>query len=226
MELKGARSRIELTVALRRGETNFTFDTRVIRDDRSSRLKLRFPQAESVVYDVTGGESKRLETGQVPGQRYVKVCNTTAGSFGFAADGGYSYDNQNGFFTYSLDKACRYSCDEYSTPETGIESPTERGELHINMILAANPDDIPALADGNAPKAYLTWTHDGPLPPSGSLLEIADSNVELVAVDTVNDKPVLTLQNRSDMPVLTTVKTPVVFRNVSLQPWKLTQVEL
>ena len=226
VELKGARSRIELTVALRRGETNFTFDTRVIRDDRSSRLKLRFPQAESVIYDVTGGESKRLETGQVPGQRYVKVCNTTAGSFGFAADGGYSYDNQNGFFTYSLDKACRYSCDEYSTPETGIESPTERGELHINMILAANPDDIPALADGNAPKAYLTWTHDGPLPPSGSLLEIADSNVELVAVDTVNDKPVLTLQNRSDMPVLTTVKTPVVFRNVSLQPWKLTQVEL
>ena len=94
------------------------------------------------------------------------------------------------------------------------------------MILAANPDDIPALADGNAPKAYLTWTHDGPLPPFGSLLEIADSNVELVAVDTVNDKPVLTLQNRSDMPVLTTVKTPAVFRNVSLQPWKLTQVEL
>ena len=226
VEMKGAHSRIELTVALRRGETNFTFDTRVIRDDRSSRLKLRFPQAESVIYDVIGGETKRAESGQVPGQRYVKVCNTTAGSFGFAADGGYSFDNQNGFFTYSLDKACRYSCDEYSTPETGIETPTERGELHINMTIAANPDDIPALADGNAPIAYLTYVHDGELPASGSLLDISNPDVELVTVDTVNGKLVLTLQNRSDQSTTTVVKTPAVFKNVSLPPWKLTKVEL
>ncbi len=226
VEMKGAHSRIELTAALRRGETNITFDTRVIRDDRSSRLKLRFPQAESVIYDVTGGETKRAESGQVPGQRYVKVYNTAAGSFGFAADGGYSFDNQNGFFTYSLDKACRYSCDEYSTPETGIESPTERGELHINMTIAANPDDIPALSDGNAPIAYLTWVHDGTLPPTGSMLDISNPDVELVAIDTVNGKIILTLQNRSDQSTTTVVKTPSVFKNVSLPPWKLTKIEL
>ena len=170
--------------------------------------------------------TKRAESGQVPGQRYVKVCNTMAGSFGFAADGGYSFDNQNGFFTYSLDKACRYSCDEYSTPETGIESPTERGELHINMTIAANPDDIPALADGNAPIAYLTYVHDGELPASGSLLDISNPDVELVTVDTVNGKLVLTLQNRSDQSTTTVVKTPSVFKNVSLPPWKLTKIEL
>ena len=94
------------------------------------------------------------------------------------------------------------------------------------MTIAANPDDIPALADGNAPIAYLTYVHDGELPASGSLLDISNPDVELVTVDTVNGKLVLTLQNRSHQSTTTVVKTPSVFKNVSLPPWKLTKIEL
>ena len=94
------------------------------------------------------------------------------------------------------------------------------------MTIAANQDDIPALSDGNAPIAYLTWVHDGTLPPTGSMLDISNPDVELVAIDTVNGKIILTLQNRSNQSTTTVVKTPAVFKNVSLPPWKLTKIEL
>ncbi|MBR4417075.1 MAG: hypothetical protein IKS67_09905, partial [Victivallales bacterium] len=78
----------------------------------------------------------------------------------------------------------------------------------------------------NAPTAYLTYVHDGELPASGSLLDISNPDVELVMVDTVDGKLVFTLQNRSDKSTTTVVKTPAVFKNVSLPPWQLTKVEL
>ncbi len=226
VELAGAHSRLELIVSLQRNAAFVQFDTRVIRDDRSQRLKLRMPMGTQVTYDVLGGEMTRETTGQVPGQRYAKITGSSAGGYGFAANAGFSYDNLNGFFTYSLDKANRFACSLVDDAAAMPEAPTERGELHFDMILAASSEDIPALADtmNNPVVSFLTWPHEGTLPRIGSLLTIGSPNVDVICADSTAGVLTLTLQNRTAQAITTGVTCGGTSKSITLPPWKLIQV--
>lgn len=221
VELRGRNSRAELIVSLEQGASHLAIELRLIRDDRSSRIKLRMPQGANVCYEVPGGEVTRGTTGQVPGLRYAVIRDSSGGDYAFSADGGYSFDNQNGFFTYSLDKSSRYSTDVPVTSAEDLPSPVERGELRLNLLLTATPAEIRQLVEhrDRHPVALLAWPHKGTMPMTGSFLSISNPLVELLTVDVVPEGLRLRLQNCGAEAVKAEVTVGERHQSPVLQPW-------
>jgi hypothetical protein len=173
------------------------------------------------------------ETGQVPGLRYARVIGGEGGGFGFAATAGYSFDNMGGFFTYTLDKACAYSCDTIDPDGTADPTrPTECGELNFDMLISADADAIAGLAMRHEapPQVLLNWSHGAQapvLPPAGSLLEIGDPQVECHQAVLLDDGRLkLALQRRGGAGGDCLVKAFGRSQKVVLPPWKITEIVL
>jgi hypothetical protein len=222
VELNGRRSSMSLILRLERGKAAFAASLRLLWGDRAMRLKLRLPDAPAVVYDVPGGEMRRIRTGQVPGVRYAKVLNGNA-SYGFAANGTYSYDNEDGFFTWTLARGNRFSTDIVSGADFTPEKPSERGELRADFAWSAAPEQAPELADQlEFPvQVQMTWPHDGPRPPQGSALNVQlPDGIELVDIHPGSETPEMTCQNRTDKPI----PLHLYGKDIVLKPWSLTRI--
>lgn len=227
VRLDGRQSSLDLTIRLERGANAFSADTRLLWNERGTRLKLRLPAGDTALYDVPGGECRRRQTGQVPGIRYVRVLGDDGHtSCAFAANGGYGYDMMNGHFTWTLQRSSLYATNGNDiNPLDHPERPCERGEIKQSFAWAASPDQAPALADAlDFPlQWFLSWPHDGELPPTGSLSPLSlPPHIDLADAFVDDGILNLVLQNRSDTPATITLRG----HDVTLPPWVLVTVPM
>lgn len=187
VRLSGARSRIDLSVALSRGREAVDVAARVLWDERAARLKFRFPTgAGEAEFEVPGASQVRRQgCGETPGGRWVRVGPATAEGFGFASDAVYGFDWTEGQFGATIARATRYADDR---PLPGDQEPwrpaVDSGELRFRFALAPGSADLGALAAEleRPPIAALIPPRAGPLPPAGSVLRVMPSSLRLLAL--------------------------------------------
>lgn len=225
IQFAGRHSSVDMTLRLERGSCAFQAETRLLWNERGTRLKLRLPAGEQAIYDVPGGECLRGMSGQVPGIRYVKVLGEQQ-AFGFATNGGYGYDMMNGYFTWTLQRASLYSTNgDNINPLSKPERAIERGEFKQNFSWSACPEEAPQLAEAlDFPlQWFLSWPHEGELPATGSLQSLdLPAHIELLDVFMEDGKRKLVLQNRSDNAQLITLNG----QEITLLPWVLQPVQM
>lgn len=223
VELAGRKSSISLLFRLNRKDHHFSVQARLMWDDRARRLKLRFPQGHTIAYDCPAAETQRQNTGQVPGIRYAKIYNEEASqAFAFASNCGYSYDNLNGFFTWTLARGCHYSSVSNSNSQTDPHRPVERGEVVFDFLWGDKPELANELADQlEFPvQTFVAWPNEGALPPAGQCSKLdLPKCVELVSANNGANGD-LVVQNRSKE----TIELKTINRAVTLPPWNLVTI--
>lgn len=226
VRLEGANSHLELTLRLCAGSDSVRAELRVFCRDRACRLKLRLPMAERVVCDVPGGEAERRVEGQFPAVGWLKVFLNGNRSFGFAADGAYGFDNENGFFTYTVIKNTAYASDEVGATRRHPELPVEAEVQNVCFLLSSDAEAVREQGEAQLhlpPRVFACWPHAGTLSSEGSLLSIEPSVVRLIDLAHENGMFRLVLQNCSGQTENARINIMGRSCTVALAPWKITE---
>lgn len=226
--IEGAASHLELTLRLAMDSPVIAAELRVFCRDRACRLFLRLPQAEQLLCDVPGGEVERRTEGQFPAVGWVKLRYPDGESFGFAADGAFGYDNEEGFFRYGVARRTLYAADEVDGASLHPELPVSAGELTLRFLLSSEANTIRQRSEELflSPRVLAGWPHQGALPPAGSLLSVTPDCVRIVEFVREGDAIRLALQNCSGAPAEACITLPDRRRNLTLPPWRITAVSL
>ena len=226
--IEGAASHLELTLRLAMDSPVIAAELRVFCRDRACRLFLRLPQAEQLLCDVPGGEVERRTEGQFPAVGWVKLRYPDGESFGFAADGAFGYDNEEGFFRYGVARRTLYAADEVDGASLHPELPVSAGELTLRFLLSSEANTIRQRSEELflSPRVLAGWPHQGALPPAGSLLSVTPDCVRIVEFVREGDAIRLALQNWSGAPAEACITLPDRRRNLTLPPWRITAVSL
>ena len=193
----GGASRLDLTINLSRDRAAVDIQLRVFWDQRSARLRLLMPGAETAVYETIGGTSVRGAVGEVPALRWAWVqggAHVTGSGFGFASDALSSFSILNGDFTATVVRASRYADDVKTGPDEIPWRPAvDSGELQCRLVIAGDDADIARLAREltQPPQIQTIAPHPAPkvaaLPRSGSFAAIAPVNLNLLALKPAAD---------------------------------------
>lgn len=226
--IEGAASHLELTLRLTMDSPVIAAELRVFCRDRACRLFLRLPQAEQLLCDVPGGEVERHVEGQFPAVGWVKLRYPDGESFGFAADGAFGYDNEEGFFRYGVARRTLYAGDEVDGASLHPELPVSAGELTLRFLLSSEANTIRQRAEElfQFPRVLAGWPHRGALPSTGSLLAITPDNVRIVEFVREGENIRLTLQNGSGTPVEACITFLECRFRTELPPWKIVTMTL
>ncbi|HZZ41408.1 MAG TPA: glycoside hydrolase family 38 C-terminal domain-containing protein, partial [Tepidisphaeraceae bacterium] len=190
VRMEGGKSSMELTCSVSRGRDAVDVSARVLWNERSARLKMVMPLAEKgetlrAEYQVPGGTVVRGPSGEVPGGRWVR-----AGSFGFASDGIYNFDQKDGELRATICRATRYAND-VNTP-ADVEpwrAAVDAGELKFRFLITSGGKDLPRLAAEleQGLIALPVPPHGGEMGQEGSLAELSPESVEMLALKPAAD---------------------------------------
>ena len=228
LRFDGAASHLELTLWLEADSPVIRAELRAFCRDRACRLKLRLPMAGQIVCDVPGAEVERREEGQFPAVGWLKLFLPGGTAFGFAADGAFSYDNENGFFTCGIAKRTLYAGDEIGGTLRYPELPVAGGEVKLRFLLSSDAGTIRQRAEElrMPPRVLCCWPHKGTLPAEGTLLAVEPDAVRILALSREKEAFHITLQNCSGQPVEARLSLLGRTGNIVLAPWKIVQVRL
>jgi alpha-mannosidase len=224
VRFSGERSRIDLTFQLQSGRHAVDVLARVFWNERLSRLRLILPVGEEAEFEVPGGRVTRGVLGEVPGGRWVRA---TGRDFGFASNALYSFGCRQGALHATITRASRYA---YSVDDDRREErwrpAVDAGELNFRFLLTARGADLERLAQElEQPLISLPVPpHPGPRPPAGSLFELAQANVQLLALKRAEDGRgwIARMQETAGKKAAlsgTFLDRPVTFGNI--EPWAI-----
>ncbi len=199
VRLAGASSRIDLSIMLYRGRAAVDIGVRVFWAERSARLRLTMPGAESAEYQVPGGSATRGAVGEVPGLRWAKVSGPGR-SFGFVSDALSSFGVWNQVFSATVVRASRYADDVSTAPDAVPWVPSvDCGELMCRLLIAPADDDLPRLADELAQPPRVQHVpartaRSADLETSGSFAELRPRGLALLALKPAREGDGLVLR--------------------------------
>ncbi|SDU02850.1 alpha-mannosidase [Verrucomicrobium sp. GAS474] len=188
--LSGARSRIELSCSLYRGDEKVDVSARVLWNERSARLKLLFPVGDTAEFEVPGASVVRGPSGEVPGGRWFRVPEKGGEGFGFVSDALYNFDGLDGRIGATVVRASRYA-DDVPTPAS--DKPwlpaVDAGELKFRFVLASGRADLPRLSREleQPPLVTIAPPGKGTLHRKGSLAALHPSSLDLLALKRAED---------------------------------------
>jgi alpha-mannosidase len=193
----GGASRLDLTIQLYRERAAVDIGLRVFWDQRSARLRLLMPGAESATFETIAGTSVRGAVGEVPALRWARVqggAHVKGSGFGFASDALSSFSLLGGDFTATVVRASRYADDVKTAPDEVPWRPAvDCGELLCRLVITGEDADLPRLAGEltQPPQIQTIAPHPAPrkdaLPRSGSLAVIAPASLALLALKPAAD---------------------------------------
>lgn len=180
VRLTGGHSEMHLRLMLWRGRRALDVSARVLWNERSARLKLVFTGAGATAeFEVPGGTVVRSPCGEVPGGRWVR-----SGRLGFASDALYNFDLKKRVLRATVCRASRYANDVPAGPGEMPWLPVvDRGDLKFRFLLTPDVKNLPRLAaELERPPVVLSVPASaGPLPRSGTLLNLCAGPLELLA---------------------------------------------
>ena len=189
VRLAGKQSRIDLTFSLCREREAVDVTARVFWNERSARLKLRFPVGDEAEFEVPGATVVRGPVGEVPGGRWLRVRADTGG-FGFASDALYNFDCADGHVSATVVRASRYADDVNIPADADLWRPAvDCGELGFKFLVTNGDADLPKLAREleQPPVVLIVPASDGPMSRSGSLAELHPPSLHLLALKAAED---------------------------------------
>ncbi|HEX8833146.1 MAG TPA: glycoside hydrolase family 38 C-terminal domain-containing protein, partial [Abditibacteriaceae bacterium] len=193
---------LDLTLSLSHGRNAVDASARVLWNERAARLKLVLPfttlsDEPRAEFQVPGGSVTRGMSGEVPGGRWARVAQ----QFGFASDALYNFDLQKDALRTTVVRATRYATDRVVAANEEMWRPAlDVGELKFRFVLAAPDEDLSRIArELERPVGvHATRPQSGNWPRAKSFLELDNSQLELLSLDTQSDQLLLCVQNRSD----------------------------
>ncbi len=191
VRLTGGSSWLELTISLVAGRPSVDFSARMLLDERAARVKILMPSGDGKAeYQVPGGTIVREMKGEVPGGRWVKVCDAKA-PFGFASDALYNFDARKGLFRATVARTSHYACDKkYEKDEVPELPSTDSGEYRFKFLLGPADASLERLADELEMQPLVQTVpplKGGKLPRKGSLLELSGGSFKLLALKPAID---------------------------------------
>jgi alpha-mannosidase len=109
---------------------------------------------------------------------------------GFASDGLYNFDSENGEFRATVARASRYANDVKTDEAAELWRPAvDCGELKFRFLVTSPTADLPRLASvlEQAPVVLFVPPREGKLKRTGSLLELSPGPVRLLALKRAED---------------------------------------
>lgn len=192
VRLTGGHSRLDLRLALHAGSPAVVADARVLWAEHNARLKLVLTGAgANAEYQVPGGTAVRGEQGEVPGGRWVR-----SGRLGFASDALYGFNLKNRTLQASVCRASRHA--ETPADHAPWKPAMDNGHLQFRFLVTRDLRALPDLAAQleQPPIAQVVPAMPGPLPRTGSLLELAPASLELLALKPAADGRGIVLRAR------------------------------
>ncbi|HEV7300309.1 MAG TPA: glycoside hydrolase family 38 C-terminal domain-containing protein [Tepidisphaeraceae bacterium] len=171
VHLAGARSEIDLTLALCHGSNVVQASARLFWNERGPRLKLILPAGDRATFDVPGGQITRGPLGEVPGGRWV-VIHGQQGDVGFASDSLYNFDSSDGVTRATIARSTPYACDAVPANASSDRMPVQdRGEHAFRFCITPDASSIAreALFLEQPPILQTVPPHPGRLPRSGTI---------------------------------------------------------
>ncbi|MEI6165816.1 MAG: glycoside hydrolase family 38 C-terminal domain-containing protein [bacterium] len=195
VRLAGARSWIELSFQLFRGQDAVEVSARVLWNERYARLKLVMPVgATEAEFEVPGARVRRKPCGEVPGGRWVRTFGK-AGTFGFASDSLYCFDCTDGMLRATVVRSSGYA---HSGPPLMKDwrPAVDCGELKFRFLINPGNKELPFLAQTleQPPVAVLVPAKQGPLPKTGSLASLSPASLQVLALKRAEDGKGLVLR--------------------------------
>jgi len=219
---KGGQSLMYLTVSLTRDIDAVDFRATLNWSDRGIRLRMLFDRAETVTYQVPGGEVVRRNVlGDVPGQRWLEAGLTT-GLMGLASDHFSGFSAVEDYFSVIMLRGTFVASDALDVAQSAPERPPcDLGEHHFQWSLTAAPGQARELAERIEYPPYFVqgWKHRGRMIPCS--LSVAPDCVRLLDAENRDGRMVLTLQNCS----AATVHAEIEGDPVVLSPWQILKLE-
>jgi alpha-mannosidase len=171
VHLAGARSEIDLTLALCHGSDTVHASARLFWNERGPRLKLILPAGDRASFDVPGGRITRGPLGEVPGGRWV-VIHGEDGDVGFASDALYNFDSSDGATRATIVRSAPFACDTVPPDAADGRMPMQdRGEHSFRFCITPDAGSIAreALFLEQPPIVQAVPPHPGRLPRLGTI---------------------------------------------------------
>ncbi|WP_309380241.1 glycoside hydrolase family 38 C-terminal domain-containing protein [Cerasicoccus frondis] len=204
------KSSLEAIVSISIGSNQVDLKMRAFMADRGVRMKLILPTTRSdgaAEFEVPGGSIVRKACGEVPGGRWVVADD----DIGFASNALYGFDSIDREFRATIARTSRYASDVRRAADDQRWRPcADMGEHVFDALLTPNVDALPRLSKLlEEPLCVQTVPAHRPLlgpneqlNPSGSLLEIDDDRLQLLAITAmVKDSLDIRIQNISSFSV-------------------------
>jgi len=220
--LEGGKSLMYLQIAVSRDVDAVDFSAVLNWADRGLRLRMMFDRAETVTYQVPGGETTRTgKLGDVSGGRWLEARLTT-GSMGLASDHFSGFSAMEDYFSVIMMRGTFAATDCLDVAEVAPERiPCDLGEHRFKWSLSTTSGTARELAERIEYPPYFiqAWKHRGTMVNTD--FGIAPNCVKLLDAEQTDSGLRLTLQNQSDRLVEAKIDgTPL-----TMPPWKIMETQ-
>lgn len=190
VRFEAGKSTAEFFFQLHRGRPVVDVLSRVFWNEPRRRLKLVMPGVGTEAeYEVPGGTVRRGSLGEVPGGRWVRVDHGRM-PFGFASDALYNFDLKKSTISATIVRSSRHAMDTRDTDAVPEFVPViDSGEYVFRFLFTADAERLPRLSDEleAAPVSLPIAAKKGKLEPAGSILEVKNANLRLLACKPAAD---------------------------------------